>query len=84
MQRACIDSRSKGIDDLLAKHISHLFIRDPLVIFSELIDQDDASSSDHFEVRKFLMKVERRLTDNTEPSIHQLANHAVQAATSGF
>ncbi|KAF8348383.1 glutamate-cysteine ligase catalytic subunit [Amanita rubescens] len=38
-----------GIDDLLAKHISHLFIRDPLVIFSELIDQDDTSSSDHFE-----------------------------------
>jgi len=38
-----------GIDGLLAKHISHLFIRDPLVIFSELIDQDDTSSSDHFE-----------------------------------
>lgn len=39
-----------GIDDLLSKHISHLFIRDPLVIFSETIDQDDATSSDHFEV----------------------------------
>ncbi|TFK44334.1 glutamate-cysteine ligase catalytic subunit [Crucibulum laeve] len=41
--------RDHGIDDLLSKHISHLFIRDPLVIFSETIDQDDAESSDHFE-----------------------------------
>nr|AZS52301.1 gammaglutamyl cysteine synthetase 1 [Hebeloma cylindrosporum] len=31
------------------RHISHLFIRDPLVVFSETIDQDDTSSSDHFE-----------------------------------
>ncbi|KAF8904414.1 glutamate-cysteine ligase catalytic subunit [Gymnopilus junonius] len=42
--------RKHGLDDLLSKHISHLFIRDPLVIFSETIDQDDTSSSDHFEV----------------------------------
>ncbi|KAF8813858.1 glutamate-cysteine ligase catalytic subunit [Phlegmacium glaucopus] len=41
--------RAHGIDDLLSKHISHLFIRDPLVIFSETIDQDDYASSDHFE-----------------------------------
>ncbi|KAG0169334.1 hypothetical protein DFQ28_006514 [Apophysomyces sp. BC1034] len=41
--------RSRDIDDLLAKHISHLFIRDPLVIFEELLDQDDQMSSDHFE-----------------------------------
>ncbi|KJA27880.1 hypothetical protein HYPSUDRAFT_83574 [Hypholoma sublateritium FD-334 SS-4] len=41
--------RDHGLDDLLSKHISHLFIRDPLVVFSETIDQDDASSSDHFE-----------------------------------
>ena len=40
----------QGVDDLLAKHISHLFIRDPLVIYSELIDQDDATSTNHFEV----------------------------------
>ncbi|KAF9051084.1 glutamate-cysteine ligase catalytic subunit [Hymenopellis radicata] len=38
-----------GLDDLLSKHIAHLFIRDPLVVFSETIDQDDESSSDHFE-----------------------------------
>ncbi|KAJ2760524.1 glutamate--cysteine ligase [Coemansia sp. BCRC 34490] len=37
------------IDDLMAKHISHLFIRDPLVIFEELLDQDDSVTTDHFE-----------------------------------
>lgn len=42
--------KKTGIDDLLSKHVSHLFIRDPLVVFSETIDQDDTSSSDHFEV----------------------------------
>lgn len=41
----------RGIDDLLSKHISHLFIRDPIVIFSELVEQDDTTSTDHFEVR---------------------------------
>jgi len=40
-----------GIDELLSKHIAHLFIRDPIVIFSELLDQDDSKSTDHFEVR---------------------------------
>ncbi|ORX43424.1 GCS-domain-containing protein [Piromyces finnis] len=37
------------VDDLLAKHIAHLFIRDPLVIFNELLYQDDENSTDHFE-----------------------------------
>ncbi|KAJ8595689.1 GCS-domain-containing protein [Rhizopogon salebrosus TDB-379] len=41
--------RDEGIDELLAKHIAHLFIRDPLVIFSETIHQDDTASNDHFE-----------------------------------
>ncbi|KAE8205174.1 hypothetical protein CF328_g648 [Tilletia controversa] len=38
-----------GLDASLASHLAHLFIRDPLVIFSERIDQDDESSTDHFE-----------------------------------
>jgi len=38
-----------GVDDLLANHYAHLFIRDPLVIFSEMVNQDDSISSDHFE-----------------------------------
>ena len=38
-----------GVDDLLASHVAHLFIRDPIVVFSETLDQDDSISSDHFE-----------------------------------
>ena len=44
------DVSPTGIDHLLARHISHLFIRDPIVIFSEMKDQDDEHSMDHFEV----------------------------------
>ncbi|KAJ1554663.1 hypothetical protein HK096_002484 [Nowakowskiella sp. JEL0078] len=40
---------SNGIDDLLAKHFAHLFIRDPLVIYKETLEQDDITSSEHFE-----------------------------------
>lgn len=40
-----------GIDELLARHVAHLFIRDPLVIFKEsLEEQNDENVSDHFEV----------------------------------
>ncbi|KAJ3369351.1 hypothetical protein HDU91_007272 [Kappamyces sp. JEL0680] len=38
-----------GVDEMLAKHYAHLFIRDPLVVFRELLDVDDRRSSDHFE-----------------------------------
>ncbi|KAK0545062.1 glutamate--cysteine ligase [Tilletia horrida] len=38
-----------GLDESLASHVAHLFIRDPLVIFSERINQDDETSTDHFE-----------------------------------
>ena len=40
-----------GMDELLARHFAHLFIRDPLVIYREKVELDDAASSDHFEVR---------------------------------
>lgn len=40
---------SKNFDEPLAKHFAHLFIRDPLVIFSELLEQDNEIDSDHFE-----------------------------------
>jgi glutamate--cysteine ligase catalytic subunit len=33
----------------MANHIAHLFIRDPLVVFSETLDQDDQTQFDHFE-----------------------------------
>ncbi|XP_061410150.1 glutamate--cysteine ligase catalytic subunit [Lethenteron reissneri] len=38
-----------GIDHLLAQHIAHLFIRDPLTLFEEKIYLDDEHESDHFE-----------------------------------
>ncbi|BGP17257.1 glutamate--cysteine ligase [Rhodosporidiobolus nylandii] len=41
----------EGMDDKLATHFAHLFIRDPIVIFEETMCQDDEKSSDHFEVR---------------------------------
>ncbi|CAO3666245.1 unnamed protein product [Rhizopus stolonifer] len=41
--------RKNTVDDKLAKHIAHLFIRDPLVIFKELLNVDDTVSADHFE-----------------------------------
>ncbi|XP_036104229.1 glutamate--cysteine ligase catalytic subunit isoform X4 [Molossus molossus] len=40
---------SAGIDHLLAQHVAHLFIRDPLTLFAEKIHLDDANESDHFE-----------------------------------
>lgn len=38
-----------GVDELLANHISHLFIRDPLVVFSDLLVQDNKKELGHFE-----------------------------------
>jgi len=39
-----------GIDERLAKHVAHLFVRDPLVVFSERISEvDDKTSTEHFE-----------------------------------
>jgi glutamate--cysteine ligase catalytic subunit len=39
-----------GVDELLARHIAHLFIRDPLVIYRDKLKLDDENRSDHFEV----------------------------------
>ena len=38
-----------GMDDLLASHFSHLFIRDPIVIFNEDLKSLDLDAADHFE-----------------------------------
>ncbi|CAK7273193.1 glutamate--cysteine ligase [Sporothrix epigloea] len=38
-----------GMDDLLATHFAHLFIRDPIVIFSEDLQTLDLSQTNHFE-----------------------------------
>ncbi|GFR19188.1 glutamate--cysteine ligase catalytic subunit [Trichonephila clavata] len=41
--------RESDIDHLLSQHIAHLFIRDPITLFSEKINQNDDEDSDHFE-----------------------------------
>ncbi|KAH7132260.1 glutamate-cysteine ligase, partial [Dendryphion nanum] len=38
-----------GMDDLLATHFAHLFIRDPIVVFAEDLESLDLSKADHFE-----------------------------------
>jgi glutamate--cysteine ligase catalytic subunit len=45
----CMQIDRPGLDDKIASHIAHLFIRDPLVQFSETVEQDDSASMDHFE-----------------------------------
>ncbi|KAK3501345.1 glutamate-cysteine ligase-domain-containing protein [Neurospora crassa] len=38
-----------GMDDRLATHFAHLFIRDPIVIFNEDLQELDLTKTDHFE-----------------------------------
>ena len=38
-----------GIDEQLAKHVAHLFIRDPLAVYKEQLDISDEDEMDHFE-----------------------------------
>jgi glutamate--cysteine ligase catalytic subunit len=38
-----------GMDDVLATHFAHLFIRDPIVVFAEDLKELDLNNADHFE-----------------------------------
>ncbi|KAH7011892.1 glutamate-cysteine ligase-domain-containing protein [Ilyonectria destructans] len=38
-----------GMDDRLATHFAHLFIRDPIVVFEEDLQELDLNKTDHFE-----------------------------------
>mmetsp|Transcript_114329 Transcript_114329/g.262359 ORF Transcript_114329/g.262359 Transcript_114329/m.262359 type:complete len:776 (-) Transcript_114329:244-2571(-) len=40
---------ASGVDEVLAKHIAHLFSRDPLVVFKDRIELDDRKEVDHWE-----------------------------------
>lgn len=48
IEQKLLDSK---VDKEMAQHISHLFIRDSISLFSERIHQDDVREMDHFEVR---------------------------------
>jgi len=39
-----------GLDDLLAKHIAYLFIRDPLILYNTNLEQDPETDTNHYEV----------------------------------
>lgn len=41
--------KEAGVDERLARHIAHLFIRDPLVMYDQMIDIDDTTHTEHFE-----------------------------------
>lgn len=41
--------RAAGLDDRLARHVAHLFVRDPLVVFRERVELDDERFVDHWE-----------------------------------
>jgi len=43
------DLTQAGVDEVLAQHIAHLFVRDPLVIYRERVELDDERETDHFE-----------------------------------
>ncbi|KAH7725966.1 glutamate--cysteine ligase catalytic subunit [Aphelenchoides avenae] len=38
-----------GVDEHLSRHIAHLFIRDPLQVYRDRLEQDDAKDTEHFE-----------------------------------
>eukprot|EP00168_Porphyra_purpurea_P003013 TRINITY_DN135_c0_g1_i5.p1 TRINITY_DN135_c0_g1~~TRINITY_DN135_c0_g1_i5.p1 ORF type:complete len:800 (-),score=250.75 TRINITY_DN135_c0_g1_i5:1317-3716(-) len=38
-----------GIDERLAEHVAHLYVRQPLVIFSDRIEVDNTATTEHFE-----------------------------------
>ena len=42
------------MDELLARHVAHLFIRDPVSLFEEKIHQSIEDDIDHFEVSIYL------------------------------
>ena len=47
-------SRIPGVDEQLALHYAHLFIRDPLFLFCEDIHEDDETNWNLFEVQSIL------------------------------
>lgn len=44
-----LDDGGAMLDYDLAKHFAHLYVRDPLVIFEEVVNQDNKHSTNHFE-----------------------------------
>ncbi len=72
--------KSAGMDDVLSRHIAHLFSRCPLVVFDDRIDMDDEEETEHFENLQStcLSLLHMFLSDTFH--MHQLEQRAVQTA----
>jgi len=38
-----------GVDAVLARHVAHLLVRDPMMVFNDRLDVDDEQEADHWE-----------------------------------
>ena len=47
--KTLLENDKAPLDYDLAKHFAHLYIRDPISVFEESIDQDNKTSTNHFE-----------------------------------
>ncbi|XP_065365246.1 glutamate--cysteine ligase-like [Calliphora vicina] len=41
--------RNEGVDHVMAQHVAHIFMRDPLLMFSSNVDQNDEKDTGHFD-----------------------------------
>ena len=76
-----------GVDEVLAQHVAHLFIRDPVSLFEEKIQQSIEDDVDHFEVGIIsslclVMYLSFLLLPRSEYPVDKLAKYEVQASTS--
>ncbi|KAG8746804.1 hypothetical protein FRC11_012591 [Ceratobasidium sp. 423] len=44
--------RDNNVDNLLAKHLAHLFVHDPLIVIPDKTEQDNEKSAENFETLK--------------------------------
>lgn len=72
-----------GMDERLATHFAHLFIRDPLVIFKETLEASPERQASHFEAREnqfpMLFELSAAANVRVEHTIYKLAAYAFQA-----
>ncbi|KAI8121621.1 Glutamate--cysteine ligase catalytic subunit [Lucilia cuprina] len=40
---------NEGVDHVMAQHIAHIFMRDPLIMFTGQVDQNDEEETGHFD-----------------------------------
>jgi hypothetical protein len=68
--------KALGMDEKLSTHFAHLFIRDPLVIFEETLEEPPEGKADHFEVLCPNMAFSFLVLTYLELTINELATYA--------